>query len=248
MQTFQAQVRLLREQLIDTVLPPRCVVTGDLVDRQGMVSPGAWAELDFITEPFCELCGALFEFEVDAGSLCASCLDKRPVFETARAALKYNDTSRDMILGFKHADKMHAVKAFAPWLKRAGEEMLDRADYIIPVPLHYRRMVARRYNQSALIAKALCDDTGHKYVPDVLLRVRATAIQGHMNMKDRLRNVKGAFAVNKRYAQDIKGKNIVIIDDVYTTGATVIECTKALLKAGAAEVHVLSLARVVYPD
>ncbi|MCK5285511.1 MAG: ComF family protein [Alphaproteobacteria bacterium] len=246
MQTFHGQVKFLFQKFIDLILPPRCVLTGDLVDRQGMLSPLAWASIDFITEPFCDVCGLPFEFEVEKGSLCTACLDNRPPYETARAVFKYNDSGRSMILGFKYADKTYAVKAFAPWLKRAGDSMLAKADYIIPVPLHYRRLISRRYNQSALIAKTLADETDNAYVADMLMRIRATVPQGHMNSKERFKNVKSAFAVNDRYASEIKGKTIVIIDDVYTTGATVRECTKALLKAGVASVHILVLARVVY--
>ncbi len=94
-------------QAVDTVLPPRCVVTGETVDQQGMLSPQAWNTLEFITDPVCAQCGFPFDFEVEEGSLCASCLDRPPPFDLARSALKYNDTSRDLVLGFKHGDQTH---------------------------------------------------------------------------------------------------------------------------------------------
>lgn len=248
MQIFQEQFRSILWQIVDTVLPPRCIVTGDFVDRQGMVAPAAWLSLDFITDPFCNVCGFPFDFQVDENMLCTSCLESRPQYETARAALKYNDASRNMILGFKHADKLHFVESFVPWLKRCGDKMLAEADYIIPVPLHRWRLLSRRYNQSALIANALANETGHDYIADALVRVRATPPQGHMSAKDRFKNVRRAFIVNQRWTPEIKGKNVVLIDDVYTTGATVKECTKALLQAGVAKVNVLTLSRVVYHD
>lgn len=228
---------------LDAVLPPRCIVSGLAVERQGQVAPEVWAGLDFITDPLCAVCGFPFDFEVEGEARCAACLALEPPFETARAALKYGKTSREIILGFKHADKTHAVLAFTPWLKRAGKEMLAEADMIVPVPLHYWRMIARRYNQSALIAQVLAREVNKPAVMDLLKRVRATPTQGHMNAKQRFRNVRRAFAVNRKY--DVKGKVIVLVDDVYTTGATVRECAKVLKKAGAGKVHVLTLARVV---
>lgn len=245
MQTLRNQAQSLVRQAIDTVLPPRCVVTGDIVENQGMMAPGAWSALDFIADPFCMKCGFPFEFEVDGGGQCASCLGEPPPFKIARAALKYNDASRDIILGFKHADKLHVVSAFVPWLRRAGRDVLEEADVIVPVPLHHRRLLARRYNQAAIIAEALAKDAALDYVPDVLQRVRATPSQGHLTMKERFKNVRRAFAVCKRHKEAFRGKTIVLVDDVFTTGATVGECAKVLMKAGAKAVHVLTLARVV---
>lgn len=231
------------ELALDAVLPPRCIVSGQMVERQGQVAPEVWAGLDFITEPFCTACGFPFDFEVEGEAKCAACLTLEPPFEMARAALKYGEVSREIILGFKHADKTHAVLAFTPWLKRAGKEMLAEADMIVPVPLHYWRMIARRYNQSGLIAQVLAKEVNKPAVMDLLKRVRATPTQGHMNAKQRFRNVRRAFTVNGKH--DVKGKVIVLVDDVYTTGATVRECAKVLKKAGAVKVHVLTLARVV---
>ncbi|MCB1562862.1 MAG: ComF family protein [Alphaproteobacteria bacterium] len=245
MKTFVGKVRVLGVKAVDMILPPRCVLSGEPVERQGMIAPQVWAGLDFIETPFCASCGLPFSFEVEEGLHCTACIDYAPPFESARAALRYNDTSRDLILGFKHADKTFAVKAFSPWLRRAGAEMLREADLLVPVPLHYRRLVARRYNQAALIAFELSRETGIACAADALLRVRATASQGHMNAGERHKNVKRAFAVNPRRKEILEGKNVILIDDVYTTGATVKECTKALLKGGARTVHVLTLARVV---
>ena len=118
---------------IDMVLPPRCVLTREIVAAQGMISPKGWAGLDFIAEPFCKACGAPFEFETDADKLCVACVNDRPAFESARAAVKYNDASRGNILGFKHGDKIHAAPAFVPWLRRVGAAMLAEADYLAPV-------------------------------------------------------------------------------------------------------------------
>jgi len=153
-----------------------------------------------------------------------------------------------MILGFKHADQTHNIRAFLPWLKMAGEGMLEEADAIIPVPLHRWRLMKRRYNQAAIMAYALQKETGVPALHDALLRTRATQSQGHLSFNERRKNVKKAFAVNEKYADQVKGKTVIVIDDVYTTGATIKECTKVLKASGASRVHILTLARVVRFD
>ena len=234
--------------LINIILPPRCPFTGEIVDSPGTVSPTAWGGLSFIADPFCYACGFPFEFAVPKGSaenLCAGCLAQRPEFHRARAALVYNDASRDFILGFKHGDQTHAVVAMVPWLRNAGAELWDGADVIVPVPLHRWRLLRRRYNQAALMGDAIGKATGTRFIADGLMRTRATQTQGHLNAAARRKNVKSAFGVHPKRLAHIRGKNVVLIDDVYTTGSTVRECARALLHAGAAEVSVLTLARVV---
>lgn len=237
------------KNIIDLILPPRCPLTGESVDFQGGISPQAWAGLSFISAPFCHGCGFPFEFalpkEQADHALCPSCLIARPEFGAARAALVYNDASRDLILKFKHADQIQAAVCMMPWLKSAGAEFWDKADVIIPVPLHRWRLLRRRYNQAAIMGQFLSRQVNIPCAVDVLIRRRATVTQGHLRSKERAQNVSAAFDVPPKRKPLIAGKRIVLIDDVYTTGATVRECTKALLAAGAAEVNVLCLARVV---
>jgi ComF family protein len=246
MEEWQKYVKSAAGRVINLVLPPRCAVSGEEVERQGMLSSGVWAGLDFIADPFCECCGLPFDFDTGTGgALCASCIQERPEYTKARAALKYNDTSRDLILGFKHGDQLHAVLAFMPWLKAAGQEFLGMSDYLVPVPLHRTRLLARRYNQAAIIAQRLGRETGIDVLAAGLERTRNTQTQGHLKSRERLKNVKRAFRVNPKLENVLKGKTVTLIDDVYTTGATVRECTKALRKGGVAQVYVLSIARVV---
>lgn len=231
---------------VDFVLPPRCPATGEIVDAPGMVSPLAWDRLRFIADPLCACCGLPFGFDGGgAEALCLSCLRERPVFAAARAALAYDDASRDLILRFKHSDQTHTAPTFVPWLRRAGRVMLADADVLVPVPLHRGRLLKRRYNQAALLAAALARDTGLPWLPDTLRRTKATVTQGKMSAKARHFNVKRAFAVPPEQRAAIAGKKIVLVDDVFTTGATVSECTKTLLDAGAQIVSVLTIARVV---
>lgn len=230
---------------LDLILPPRCIVSGDLVDRQGMVSPEIWAKLNFIAAPHCDKCGMPFEFQTEGPMTCAPCLENPPPYGKARSSMKYDDTSRDIILGFKHADKTHVVKAFAPWLKRAGDEILQQTDILIPVPLHRWRFIKRRYNQAALIARELSRECGIPCLPDGLKRIKATKSQGHLKESERQKNVHKAFAPHPKHTGKIQKAHITLIDDVYTTGATVRECVKVLKESGAAEVNVLTIAKVV---
>jgi len=234
----------LCKSAIDVLLPPRCLATGEIVDAPGMVSPEIWPQLQFIETPFCKTCGMPFSFEIANDALCASCMDREPVFDVSRSAVIYNEASRKMILAFKYGDRLHAVKTFAPWMIRAGQELIDQADFIIPVPLHNRRLRERRFNQSALLAQEITRQSGKAYIPDLLQRTRHTIPQQGLNYKERGKNVHGAFGVNKDHLQAIGGKTILLIDDVFTSGATLNECARVMKNAKAAAVNVLTVARV----
>jgi len=235
-------------RVIDFILPPRCLVTGDVVDEQGMVSAAVWGKLNFISTPYCECCGFPFDYDQDgiqSGNSCAVCLKYPPVYDKARAALVYDDASRDIILGYKHGDQTYALPTFLPWLERAGADLFNDVNYIMPVPLHPFRLLRRRFNQSGLIAQYLGKGLRIEYLVDGLKRIRATPTQGYLERQERKKNVKNAFRLNNKYNEQIKGKNILLIDDVLTTGATINECTKELRRHGVNKVYVLTLARVV---
>ncbi len=229
---------------VDLILPPRCPVNGDIVTSQGLISPNVWGELDFIAKPFCVSCGVPLDFVVEEGGKCTLCLDEPPLFKTARSVFKYGGVSRDLILGFKHGDKTHYVASFIPFMAQVGREMLENADYLVPVPLHHLRFISRRYNQAALISGALSKFTNIEHLPLAMKRTRPTPSQGHLNSCDRKKNVRKAFDVNDKYHSLLVGKSIILVDDVYTTGATVNECSRVLLKYGASQVNVLTVARV----
>lgn len=237
-------------KLANFILPPRCIVTGDIVDEQGMLSYKAWSELSFISAPRCNLCGIPFDFEYEHHKIgeavnCASCINSAPIYSKARSALVYDDISKNLILQFKHGDKPHFILGFLPWLRQAGADLIDKSDVIIPVPLHRFRLLQRRFNQAGIMAQYLAKESNKLCCLGGLKRVRSTLSQGHMRAKDRKNNVRRAFSVDDKYIKMIAGKNILLVDDVYTTGATVNECAKILLKAGAVKVNILTLARVV---
>jgi ComF family protein len=186
-----------------------------------------------------------FEFEMSEGSLCGACTADRPLYDRARAALTYDDASRDLILRFKHADRIDGAATFAGWMARAGAELVAGADLVAPVPLHRWRLVRRRYNQAAILANAIGHLRGKLVVPDLLVRRRATPSQGHLGRSQRHRNVAGAFTLHSGRAQVAKGARILLVDDVLTTGATAEACARTLRNAGAKAVDLLVLARVV---
>lgn len=235
--------KIMYNKIADFLLPPLCPATGENVDTLGMVAPQYWTSLNFINAPYCTRCGTPFEFEASHLS-CGHCIDNPPTYNQNRSALTYDDASREIILRFKHGDQTHAVKAFIPWLKQAGYELLESTDIITPVPLHTMRLIKRRYNQSDLIGRELSKHYPDiTYIPDALIRVKNTVPQGHKKAKDRKTNVSRAFKMTPKH--NIEGKKILLIDDVYTTGATLNECAKTLYHAGATEVNCLTLARAV---
>lgn len=231
--------------ILDAVLPPRCPVTGSLVGMQGTLAPELWSQLTFLHKPHCACCGNPFGMRADETMRCGSCLAEPPLFHRARAALKYDDHAASLILPFKHADKTLLKNVFTPYLLQAGEELFTDADAFIPVPLHRWRLLKRRYNQAALLAQSLSEQTRIKTWLHALRRSNATESQGHKSKTERAENIRGAFSFNEKYAVPIRNKNVILIDDVLTSGATANECAKMLLKHGAARVDVLTIARVI---
>lgn len=232
-------------RVADWILPPTCHGCGAVVaDAQTLCAP-CWTKLTFLGRPCCEACGYPFDYEVSDQTYCGACARELPPFGRARAALLYDDRSRDLVLGFKHADKTEATQLFAKWMLSVGRELLEDADVIVPIPLHWTRLFWRRYNQAALLAHGLGRLADMAVCADGLVRKRKTPSQGRFGRLGRARNVQGAFAVHPRRAGTLKGKRVVLVDDVFTTGATVRAAAKVLKRAGCADVDVLVLARVV---
>lgn len=232
-------------RLIDMLLPPSCPGCGVQVGEPQTLCADCWGALTFLGRPCCDACGHPFDYEVADRTLCGGCARERPPFGRARAALLYDDGARDLVLAFKHADRTETTMVFAKWMANAGRELLDGADVIVPVPLHWTRLFQRRYNQAALLAHGLGRLSETKVLADALIRKRKTPSQGRLGRLARARNVQGAFKPNPRQRAHLKGKRVLLVDDVYTTGATLRASAKVLKRSGAAGVDVLVLARVV---
>jgi ComF family protein len=226
---------------LDLLFPPQAL-DGTTTPQSSGLSADAWSRVSFIAEPLCDGCGAPFEYDV--GSRCAACLAQPRAFARARAACLYDDASRDLILKFKHADRTDLARLFSHWIGRAAAELLAEADAVAPVPLHPGRLLSRRYNQAAEIARPLARAHRLPFLADALVRTRATETQGGKSGSGRRRNVAGVFTVPDARRRQVDGRRVVLIDDVLTTGATAEACAKALLKAGASAVDVAVIARV----
>lgn len=236
-------LQTLARQALDLVLPPHALDGGARPQQTGL-SVETWSRIAFIEDPACDGCGLPFEYDLGPGVTCAACSARPRAFSRARAACIYDDTSRDLILKLKHADRPELANLLALWISRAAAPLIETADTVAPVPLHPGRLFTRRYNQAAEIARPLARRAGLDFLPDALVRRHATESQGGKSARGRKMNVRGAFKVAENARTRIAGKRVLLIDDVMTTGATAEACAKALLAAGAAAVDVGVVARV----
>jgi ComF family protein len=243
-------LRRLGTAVLDALLPPHCLTCDSPVEAQGTLCGTCWRGLHLLTPPFCGVCGVPFLHEGQGAGpegLCPTCHGHRPSYGAARAALRYDDGARRLLLPFKHADRVELAGPLAARMARAGAELLARADLLVPVPLHWRRLVARRYNQAALLARRLSAASGTPCIPDLLRRTRPTPSMGERAAAERAALVAGAFALRAGGRRRVAGRRVLLVDDVMTSGATAEACARVLLEAGAAGVDVLAAARVPDP-
>lgn len=231
--------------LADLILPPVAHDSREATAAAGL-SPDAWSRIAFLEAPVCDGCGAPFEIEGGdfASPRCPACLTHPYAFGRARAACVYDEASRGLILKFKHGDQQQFAPLFVQWVRRASADLIAEADVVVPAPLHPFRLLTRRFNQAAEIARPLARQAGLDYLPDALIRTRHTDSQGGRSMRGRRQNVARAFAVTEAGRRRLKGRRILLVDDVLTTGATGEACARALLEAGARSVDLSVIARV----
>ncbi|MEM9343206.1 MAG: ComF family protein [Pseudomonadota bacterium] len=228
------------------LFPDQCVACGVPVQAPLGLCGSCWKDTPFLGPDVCDACGVPLLGQVDVGERphCDACMIAPRAWARGRAALEYRDTARRIILGFKHGDRLDLAPAFAQWMARAGTPLFAPDLCLVPVPLHWRRRVMRRFNQSALLAQRLATIWGVDCAPEALVRTRATRAQERMTAAERAANLDHAIAPHPRHGAALKGRSVLLIDDVMTSGATFTAATEAALAAGAAHVSVLALARV----
>jgi ComF family protein len=239
-------VRAVLGTALDLALPPLCPACREPVDGRALC-PACWSKLSFITRPYCERLGIPFVYDPGPGILSMEAIADPPAYRRARAAVRFDEIARALVHALKYGDRLDLAPMMGRWVSHAGRELLAEADALVPVPLHWRRLWARRFNQSAMLAAAISAENSVPIAAGVLKRVKPTAQQVGLSRTERAANVQGAFRVPPEGRGAVAGRRLVLVDDVLTSGATVDGCARALLRAGAANVDVLIFARVADP-
>jgi ComF family protein len=228
----------------DVIVPPCCVLCRTRLEGHHLLCGGCWREVHFIRHPLCDVLGIPLPFDTGERTVSAAALARPPAYDRARAVGHFSGAMRTLIHQLKYADRHDARALFGRWLAEAGRELLAGADVIVPVPLTRWRLLSRRFNQAAVLAQELSRRTGIPADPLALQRTRFARTQVGLTHDQRRRNVAGAFGVPAARRHRVVGRNVLLVDDVITTGATAEACARALKRAGAARVDVLVLARV----
>ena len=253
---------------LQLVYPPQCMACSDTVSDVGTLCPTCWREADFITGPTCAACGAALPGDGVAADVpeqatgtahsdaawpdvaapplkCDDCLAIPRPWQSGHAVLTYRGTGRKLVLMLKHGDRLDIVKPLGDWLAAAAAPLISPDTLVVPVPLHYRRLFQRRYNQAGLLAARVAHHHGVPHLPELLHRRRHTPMQDHRDIDARFRNIEGAFAVRPRFRAMIQERPILLIDDVMTSGATLGAISDILLDAGTGSISIAVLARAV---
>jgi ComF family protein len=246
------EIRAFAREMMDwparILFPPVCAGCRRQVSQPGVLCGECWPKLRFIERPLCPVMGTPFSHDMGEGFLSAEAIADPPAFERARAAVVYSGVARDMVQGLKYRDRTDLAPWMAGWMARAGAELIADADVVVPVPLHWRRFFRRQFNQSAELGRALARRSGLPFSPSAVKRVKLTRQQVGLERRQREENVRAAFKVPPEAEIEIAGRRVLLVDDVFTTGATVRSVATALKRGGAGAVDVLTFARVLPGD
>lgn len=230
--------------LSDLVMPPACLVCREPIGAHDALCARCWRGIDFIRPPLCDRLGMPLPFDTGGVTVSAAATADPPPYDRARAVAAHDGAIRTLVHALKFHDRHDVRRRLGKWLVEAGRELVADAEIVVPVPLSRRRLLVRRFNQAAILAHEVARLAGLGYEPQLLERTRATPSQVGLSRGQRRRNVAGAFAVPPRLAGRAAGRNILLIDDVITTGSTVGACARALRRAGAGRIDVLAVAMV----
>ena len=240
-------LRKLAAVAVDLIWPPQSLLSDATVDAPGRIEAELWRELRFLGPPWCARCGFPFEAEAPEDAVCGACALHAFAFQSARAALAYDDHARRLVLDLKRRGRRDGLATFATWMHAAAGGLVDGADALVPVPLHWTRRAQRTFNQAEWLAAALARASARPLAPTLLVRRHMRKSQAGLGPAQRRRNAAGLYLVPERKRAEVAGKRILLVDDVFTTGATLDACARALRRAGAARVDAIALARVVRP-
>ncbi|SFQ03853.1 comF family protein [Roseivivax halotolerans] len=232
------------QTVLDLVFPPRCLSCGGFTGEDGGLCGPCWRDTPFITGLVCKMCGVPLPGRDAEEAICDDCLRIARPWTMGRAALLYTGVARDMVLKLKHGDRHDIIAPAARWMLRSAAPLISPDTCVVPVPLHTWRLIRRRFNQSALLAQELGRQGGMAVVPDALRRIRATPSLDGRTREERFAALDGAIVGARNRASRIAGRDVLLVDDVMTSGATFAAATEALHAVGAQRVCVLALARV----
>ncbi len=231
---------LLLKKATNLIFPNVCVSCEYIIDENLNLCSECNKKINFLTKHYCNVCGVVISDNIHT---CGKCIINPPPFKVLRSVFAYDQHSRNMIINFKFFDNLNYVKIDAKWIHQANQDTFQNAEIIIPIPLHKMRLIKRKYNQAALLAKELSKLSNLLYMPFAIKRLRHSIPQAGLSLKQREKNLKKAFSISNK--KIIENKIVILVDDVVTTGATVRSCSQEILNSGAREVRVLSLARTV---
>jgi ComF family protein len=230
---------------IDLIYPPGCIACQAATGEPRGLCAACWSGIRFIERPFCERLGTPFQVDLGQPLLSPAAMADPPVFERARAVAEYDGTASLLVHRLKYNDRLELARSLGAMMVRAGAELLGTADVIVPVPLHRWRLWRRRFNQAMALAKVVAVEGGVPCDPSLLARVKHTRRQVGLTKAQRQENLQGAFRVPPDARARLKGKRVLLVDDVLTTGSTANAAARALLRGGAVAVDILAFARVV---
>ena len=243
-----ATARRFAAAALDVVYPPVCIACRKATGAHEALCPTCWSAVRFIERPFCERLGTPFEQDLrQPGLLSPAAIANPPVFARARAVVRFEDgpPARLIVHRLKYYDRLELARPVARWMVRSGAELIAEAAVLVPMPLHRLRLAHRRFNQAALLARAISAETGIPVATQALVRVKPTPPQVGLSRAQRAENVQGAFRIEVERRHEIAGRRVLLIDDVMTSGASANAAARTLLRGGASAVDALVFARVV---
>lgn len=232
-------------RFLHLILPHRCFKCDVILEGYNGLCSTCWAGIHFISKPYCAQCGYPLEIHLGDGAICGQCAKGENALSHVRSLFVYDEMSKGLILKLKHGDALHSAPFYGEHLSDIAADVLEESQILCPVPLHWSRLLSRSYNQSHVLGKEIAKRRPRlDYLPRLLRRHRATESQGRLTTNQRFSNIQGSISLDKQQKNRIKGKRIVLVDDVMTSGATLNTCAKVLLRSGAERVDAITLGRV----